>query len=240
MSNFGFSRLFSNNSNRNVHRNRSGSKGKRGRTCRIEELEGREKLDAGLFSAIKDAYTDLDLGDDWERYNFIEIAADNISEAALRNAISQVGTTTQDDIIVVHTTATQNRITLGGSAVAFIYQCRSVWECYRCQSGDKSAYAGCESASGVMSVGTPSSVIAAGLTITGGGYHGYNKQRRWNLELGDTLNNGQHDRGKCERMVWRRDLQYRYTHNNEQHDRRKCDSTVWWQDLQRWGTLNNG
>ena len=44
MSTFGFSRLFSNNSNRNVHRNRSGSKGKRGRIARIEELEGREML----------------------------------------------------------------------------------------------------------------------------------------------------------------------------------------------------
>ncbi|MCL2006371.1 MAG: hypothetical protein FWG73_09490 [Planctomycetaceae bacterium] len=86
-------------------------------------------LDAGLFGAVKAAYTDLDLGNDHTRYNFIEISANNISESALRNTIATAGTTTQDDIIVVRTTATQNKITLGGTELAIninASQCGSV------------------------------------------------------------------------------------------------------------------
>ena len=77
MKNPNITRLFGNKSN---SASKAQQKRKFRRTCRIEELENREMLDADLFGAIKDAYTDLDLGDDWERYNFIEIHAQQLSE----------------------------------------------------------------------------------------------------------------------------------------------------------------
>ena len=49
-------------------------------------------------------------------YNIIEIAASQLSsDAALRNAITTAGSTLQNDLIVVRTTATQNKITLNGT-----------------------------------------------------------------------------------------------------------------------------
>jgi len=50
-------------------------KRKRGHIARVEELEGREMLSADLFQAIQTTYSDLYLGNDWERYNYIEINA---------------------------------------------------------------------------------------------------------------------------------------------------------------------
>ena len=75
-------------------------------------------LDAGLFGSIQSVYADLNLGNDPTRYNFIEISANNLSESTLREALSQAGTTKQDDLIVVRTNSANSIIDLGNSVLA--------------------------------------------------------------------------------------------------------------------------
>jgi len=124
-------------------------------------------LDAGLFNAINEAYADLDLGNDHTQYKFIEIQADNLSDAALRQAITDAGTTTQDDIIVLHTTATQNKITLGGTELLININAEQWGSVTIVSLGEMPLTIDANQESGVLSIGG-NTVALAGLTITGG------------------------------------------------------------------------
>ena len=169
MKHFDFFRLFSNNS----HSPNGKNKRKRNRILRIEELEGREMLSADLFNAVHAAYGDLDLGDDWTRYNYIEIQADNLTDVAIRNAIATAGTTTKDDIIVVRTTATENKITLikdwNINELAININAAQFGSIAIVSLGDKpltfDTYVG---QSRVFNIESASNVTLAGLIITGG------------------------------------------------------------------------
>ena len=110
MKHFDFFRLFADNAGVPAKNNPR----KRSRTCRIEELESRELLDAGTFAAIKDLHADLNLGE-YEDYNYIEIQLTGVQTddgAAIRKAITDAGNTAGHDIIVVHTTTANNGIVL--------------------------------------------------------------------------------------------------------------------------------
>jgi hypothetical protein len=95
------------------------SQRQRSRICRIELLEERELLSitTGEFDAIRSQYADLNLTN-YGDYNIIEITADGLSDTNIRAAITEAGNTTANDLIVVRTTETQNKITLSGSELA--------------------------------------------------------------------------------------------------------------------------
>ena len=114
---FNFRSLFGSNS---TSSNKNKTKRQRGRTCRIEQLEEREMLSVtvGDFAAIKSQYADLNLTNHAD-YNIIEITANQLSsDAALRAALAEAGTTKQDDLIVVRTTSESNVIVLNGTELA--------------------------------------------------------------------------------------------------------------------------
>ena len=98
---------------------KSKNKRQRGRTCRIEELENREMLSVSVaeFEVIRNQYTDLELAE-YQDYNIIEIAANQLSANALLSALNDAAATEQNDLIVIRTTTTQNNITLNGSELA--------------------------------------------------------------------------------------------------------------------------
>jgi len=114
--------MFSNFINRyfgNVSTSSNPIKRKRGRTCRIEELENREMLSVSMaeFATIRSQYTDLNLSASMADYNVIEILANELTDTKLLSAIAEAGMTTQDDLIVLRTTATQNTLTLNGNPI---------------------------------------------------------------------------------------------------------------------------
>ena len=136
MKNFDFEQLFDNITqsfgdriySTNAPRTSTGAKKrKRSRTCRIEELESREMLSVTPleFDAIRSQYSDLNWGN-FESYNIIEVSAygdENdpkhhaFSEEGLLAAIAQAAQSAENDLIVVRTTASQNRIILDGDAL---------------------------------------------------------------------------------------------------------------------------
>lgn len=93
------------------------TKRRRSRVCRMEELESRELLSVTLgdFDAIRSQYADLDLSASMSDYNVIEILADELSESRIQSALSEAATTSQDDLIVIRTNASQNTLTLNGN-----------------------------------------------------------------------------------------------------------------------------
>ena len=161
-------RLFSNSS----HQPNGKNKRKRHRPLRIEELEGREMLSADLFNAISTAYGDLDLGDDWEKYNYIEIQADNLTDVAIRNAIATAGTTNKDDIIVFRTTEEQNKITLQRdwhlNELIINIDAAQFGSITIVSLGDKPLTLDATGQSRVFNIDSASNVTLAGLIITGG------------------------------------------------------------------------
>ena len=83
----------------------------------IEPLESREMLSISTaeFDSIRAMYADLNLAADMADYNVIEITSSSLSGENLRTAITAAEITTENDLIVVRTTETQNKITLNGT-----------------------------------------------------------------------------------------------------------------------------
>lgn len=74
--------------------------GRQTRRLQVEPLEERQMLsvssnDYADFDAIKAQYPDLNLAGD---YNVIGITSDQLTDAALRQAIATAGTTTENDL----------------------------------------------------------------------------------------------------------------------------------------------
>ncbi|MCL2744724.1 MAG: hypothetical protein FWE67_12820 [Planctomycetaceae bacterium] len=92
------------------------------RVLRHETLESRELLaavNADDFAAIKAQYAELGLTN-YNDYNVITIEGTQLNnDTALRNAIAAAATTV-NDLIVVRTTASQNKITLGGTVLPIV------------------------------------------------------------------------------------------------------------------------
>jgi len=184
----------------------------RGRTCRIEELESREMLDAGLMATLDDVfdhaqraggvipptsqseivivdvggltppalaptydtlsqgdfddirtkYTDLDLSDNVEDYFVTEISADDLSDDNLRSAIAEASTNGLNNLIVLHTTVTQNKITLTAGQLEIPTGNITI-----VSQGTEKLTIDANKESRVFEVGENATVALAGLTITG-------------------------------------------------------------------------
>ena len=148
----------------------SKNKRKSGRICRIEELESREMLSVSTaeFATIKSQYEDLNLTN-YADYNIIEITADKLSDAQnLFDAISDAGETTQNDLIVLRTTATHNTILLSGNELAIDINATSWGSVTIVSLGDEKLTIDANKSSRVLSIGIGSTVALAGLIITGG------------------------------------------------------------------------
>ena len=89
----------------------------RERALRMEALEERTLLSVSPveYEALCAQYSDLNLPQDSSDLNIIEITAEQLSLAALKDAIATAGTTTQSDLIVVRTTEDVNTITYTAS-----------------------------------------------------------------------------------------------------------------------------
>ena len=85
------------------------------------------------FDTIRTRYADLGLSASMADYNIIVINANQLTEQNLRNAITQAGQTTGNDLIVLHTTATQNTITLTGTELQININATQRRKRYYCQ-----------------------------------------------------------------------------------------------------------
>ena len=72
------------------------------------------------FNTIRTKYADLGLTANVGDYHVIEIAANELSDNALRSAINTATTNGLNNLIVVHTTSIQNTITLNDGQLGFI------------------------------------------------------------------------------------------------------------------------
>lgn len=140
---------------------------RRGRACRIEELESREMLSADLFQAVNAVYRDINLGDDWEKYNIIEVSAEYLSAGALRDAITEAGKTAKNDLIVLHTDSTYSNIQLGDGLNINI-DAASYGSVTIVSFGTQPLMVSNVGTSSVFNISSDSTVAMAGLTITGG------------------------------------------------------------------------
>ncbi len=139
------------------------------RRLRMEHLENRELLSVSVaeFDAIRAKYADLNLSSDMASYNVIEIAANDLSETNLRNAISAALTSTQNDLIVLRTTSARNAITLSGQEIAISRTVSRGDGITIVSLGDANLTINANQKSRVMNVENMTFAMA-GLTLTGG------------------------------------------------------------------------
>ncbi|MGL6193460.1 MAG: choice-of-anchor Q domain-containing protein, partial [Thermoguttaceae bacterium] len=93
------------------------TKGAQARRLQFEPLEERQLLavTAAEYDAIREKYADLGFASNMSSYNIVEITADKLSATSLQNGINAAKASTRNDIIVIRTTDTANKITLTGS-----------------------------------------------------------------------------------------------------------------------------
>ncbi len=140
------------------------------RRLRIESLESRELLavSAAEFDSIRTLYPDLNLSANMGSYNVIEITAAELSDSALRNAINTAASTLRDDLIVLRTTALQNKITLGGTELAINIDAAYYGNVTIVSLGEENLTIDANQRSRVFNIDFEATVALAGLTITGG------------------------------------------------------------------------
>jgi len=163
------SRWFSGKNNRS--NKGSQNKGAQKRSLRLEALEERQLLAVTVteFNQIRAMYSDLNLSANMGDYNVIEITTSQLTDANLRNAITQAGTTTANDLIVVRTTTTQNTITLSGTELAININATTNGSVTIVSFGTAKLTIDANKQSRVFNISSNYSAVAfAGLTITGG------------------------------------------------------------------------
>ena len=98
---------------------RSASAAPSARRLRLEPLESRDLLAVSVaeLGAICEKYSDLNISTNRNDYNIIEITAAELSDAKLRAAITEAGSTAANDLIVLRTTLESNEILLSGTAL---------------------------------------------------------------------------------------------------------------------------
>lgn len=152
----------------------------RSRKLRFEPLENREMLSvtATDFNAIRSQYPDLNLSEEMSDYNIIDITADQLSDAAIRAAIAEAGTTEQNDLIVLRTTETENSITLSGTQLLLDIDATEFGSVTIVSFGDAEMTIDGEQKSRIFEIASAAELSIAGLTIiggkvtgTGGGFH---------------------------------------------------------------------
>ena len=134
----------------------------KGRKLQIESLESREMLSISPadYDSIRALYPDLNLAASMGSYNVIEITSNELTDAKLRAAIATASTTTKNDLIVVRTTAAQNKITLGGTELAISTSKGSVTIV---SFGEKTLTLDANYKSRVVSIGKSSTVNIGGI-----------------------------------------------------------------------------
>lgn len=147
------------------------------RPLRIETLEDRRLLSvsAAEFATIRAEYTDLNLSENMTDYNIIEVTGNTTNNSnlytfdqnGLYGAISKAGTTTANDFIVVRTSTSQNKITLGGTQLSINIDATQYGSVTIVSLGTDDLTIDANQKTRVLSVGGTSTVALAGLTITG-------------------------------------------------------------------------
>ncbi len=139
------------------------------RRLRLEPLEERDLLAVTIaeFASIREMYPDLYLSEKMSDYNVIEITAEELSDANLRAAISEAGSTVKNDLIVARTTETQNRITLEGKNLNIYIPYKTRGDIAIVSLGEAPLTISGNHISGVINVGS-GNVALGGLVLTEG------------------------------------------------------------------------
>ncbi|MDR1958641.1 MAG: right-handed parallel beta-helix repeat-containing protein, partial [Planctomycetaceae bacterium] len=130
-------------------------------------------ITAQEFDAIRLQYADLNLSVNMSDYNVIEIPSGQLTDAAIRSAIAVAGITAENDLIVVRTTETQNKITLGGTELAINFDSTQFGGVTIVSFGDEKLTIDAGRKSRVFNITNGVTAALAGLTITGGNMSGY-------------------------------------------------------------------
>ena len=152
------------------------NKAPRARRLRWETLEERRMLavSAVEFHQIREMYSDLNLSSNMSDYNVIEILSDELSALSLRNAIAEAGTTPENDLIVVRTTAENNTVTLSGEQLEININAKDFGSVTIVSLGEERLRIDGNNESQVFSITSDSEVGLAGLVITNGKGGGIN------------------------------------------------------------------
>ncbi|MCL2709347.1 MAG: fibronectin type III domain-containing protein [Planctomycetaceae bacterium] len=119
------------------------------------------------FDVLKSLYGDLELTN-FANYNIIGITAHDFSLAALQHAIYTAANTRETDIIVIHTTAEHNTITLDGSELAINFDAAEWGGVIIVGFGEVPLTIDAGHQSRVFNIGRDSNVALAGLNIING------------------------------------------------------------------------
>ena len=159
----------------NHRENSKRSRSPQPRRLRFEPLECREMLtvSSAEFNWIRTQYSDLNLSANMADYNVIEITTAELDDFSIRSAISEAGNTSQNDLIVVRTTETQNRIILAGAELAININASQRGSVTIVSLGTDPLIIDANQNSRVMGIGAGSAVALAGLTIIGGNNNNY-------------------------------------------------------------------
>jgi len=130
----------------------------------FEAMETRLLLDVSAteFEQIRTLYPELHIGGSMSQWDVIEITADNLTDRALRDAISAAGTTTKLSLIVIRTTQKSQTITLTNGQVS-IYTNVSI-----VSLGPVPLTIDANKNSRVFYLGSAADVTLSGLTLTNG------------------------------------------------------------------------
>ena len=141
------------------------------RTTAMTAVVGSPILTAEEYAMIRSQNPDLNLSTNMANYNIIVIIAEQLSDAALRNAITQAGNTAQNDLIVCRTTITQNKITLGGTELAIYNDVAAYGSVTIVSFGTEKLTIDANQQSRVFSIDELSKIAMAGLVVTNGKYN---------------------------------------------------------------------
>ncbi|MCL2711055.1 MAG: fibronectin type III domain-containing protein, partial [Planctomycetaceae bacterium] len=119
------------------------------------------------FDVLKNLYGDLELTN-FANYNVIGITAHDFSLAALQHAIYTAANTRETDLIVIHTTADQNTITLDGLELLIDINAGTLGGVIIVGFGEVPLTVNAGHQSRVFNIGKESNVMLAGLCITNG------------------------------------------------------------------------
>ena len=142
------------------------------RKLQYEALEERQLLSVNpvpseVWSEVTAKYSDLnwtEIGD----YHYIEILAEELSEASLRDAFAQACTTTENDLIVVRTTVENNTVTLSGEQLEIHINAEEFGSVTIVSLGEERLTIDANEESRVFSMDEGADVGLAGLIITNG------------------------------------------------------------------------
>ncbi|MCL2711340.1 MAG: hypothetical protein FWE95_10710, partial [Planctomycetaceae bacterium] len=118
--------------------------------------------------AIANTDAEINLSENVEDYNIIVIDADQLSDAALRGAIHTASTNGLNNLVVLRTTETQNKITLSGGELYIGSGNVTI-----VSLGEENLIIDANQQSRVFNIGSNATVTLAGLTLTNGSTTSY-------------------------------------------------------------------